>query len=360
VKAAVCHAFAKPLAIEEVRLDPPQAGEVQVRLKACGICHSDIHYLDGHWGGELPAVFGHEGAGVVEQVGAEVTGLSPGDHVVVTLVRTCGSCFHCARDEGYLCEGTFAIDADSRLHDAEGAAVLQGLRCGGFAEAVVVHQSQVVPVPAHLPFASASLLACGVLTGWGAVAKTADLPTGASVAVIGVGGVGVNSVQAAAIRGADPLIAIDLEESKLETSRAFGATHALRPGRDDVAAQCRAITGGRGLDYVFVTVGNAKAIAQGLGLLRKGGKLVLVGMPANGDELSLQAGDLANANQAILGSKMGCASIQDDVPTLVGLYETGRLKLDELVTGQYPLSEINAAIDSARRGEALRNVVVFE
>ena len=155
----------------------------------CGICHSDIHYLDGHWGGDLPAVFGHEGAGVIEQVGADVTGLSPGDHVVVTLVRTCGTCFHCARDEGYLCEGTFAIDADSRLHDAQGSAVLQGLRCGGFAESVVVHQSQVVAIPAHIPFASASLLACGVLTGWGAVAKTADLPTGASAAVIGVGGV---------------------------------------------------------------------------------------------------------------------------------------------------------------------------
>jgi S-(hydroxymethyl)glutathione dehydrogenase/alcohol dehydrogenase len=360
VKAAVCHAFGQPLAIEQVDLEPPQPGEVRVRLKACGICHSDIHYMDGHWGGRLPAVYGHEGAGVVEQLGDGVEGVEVGDRVVVSLVRTCGHCFHCSRDEGELCETQFPIDAAGRLHDGQGTELLQGLRCGAFAEAVVVHQSQIVPVPDHIPFESASLLACGVITGWGAVVKTAGLEAGSRAAVIGVGGVGINSVQAAALRGAETVVAIDLSDAKLETARSFGATHVLNPERDDVAEQCRALSEGRGLDYVFVTVGNAKAIQSALKLIRRGGALVLVGMPASGDLTELQAGDLAGDGQRILGSKMGCATLKEDVPTLVGLYEVGRLKLDELVTGRYPLERINDAIDDARGGGALRNVVVFD
>lgn len=359
LKAAVCHRFDAPLSIEDIRLDPPEAGEVRVSLEACGICHSDIHFIDGAWGGELPAVFGHEGAGVVDAVGSGVTGVAPGDRVVVGLIRACGTCFHCQRDETYLCGGSFPLDHEHRLHTGDGTALMQGLRTGAFAEQVVVEQSQAIPIPADVPADSASLLACGVLTGWGAVARTARVSAGASVGVIGVGGVGINSVQTAAIAGAAPVIAIDLSDNKLNQAEAFGATHAINPGRENAPSQARALTGGHGLDYVFVTVGNSRAVRQGLDLLRRGGTLVLVGMPASGDELALQPGDIAGDGQRILGSKMGCANVATDVPELVELYRAGRLKLDELVTARYPLDGINDAIAAVKGGEVLRNVVVF-
>ena len=359
MKAAVCYEFGKPLVIEEVVLDPPQANEVRVKLAACAICHSDILYMDGGWGGTLPAIYGHEAAGVVTEVGSGVTLAQVGDLVVVTLIRSCGRCFYCDKGEPQLCETKFRLDREGVLHTPDGKPILQALRTAAFAEEVVVHESQVVGIPANMPMTSASLMACGVITGYGAVVNTAQIAAGSSVVVIGTGGVGLNSVQGAALSGASPLIALDLVPSKLDTAKAFGATHAVNAGDADAIAQVKALTNGRGADYVFVTVGSGKAIDQGLAMMRQGGTLVLVGMPAYGVKLTLEAADFAGSEQHIMGSKMGSTRLRVDVPKLVALYKDGRLKLDELVTKQYPLEEINEAVAAVKRGEALRNVIVF-
>jgi S-(hydroxymethyl)glutathione dehydrogenase/alcohol dehydrogenase len=359
MKAAVCRAFKKPLAIEEVRLAEPGAGEVRVRIAACAICHSDILFIDGAWGGELPAVFGHEAAGVVEAIGDGVTQLKEGDHVVVTLVRSCGHCHFCARGEHPLCETRLPLDLRSPLRASDGSAIRQGLRTAAFAEQVVVHGSQVARIPREMPLESASLLACGVITGLGAVLNTAAVRPGAHVATIGTGGVGLNCVQGAAIAGAATNIAIDLSDRKLAAARSLGASHAINPRQEDADAAVRALTDGRGADYVFVAAGAAAAIEQGARLLRRGGTLVIVGMTAEGVQVRFEALGIANNALRILGSKMGAVRMPLDVQMLAGWYLQGRLKLDELISARYPLERINEAIASAAGGEALRNVITF-
>lgn len=359
MKAAVCREFGQPLVIEDLSLSEPHAGELTVRIVACAICHSDILYLEGAWGGVLPAVYGHEAAGVVEQVGPGVTRVKPGDHVVVTLIRSCGQCYFCSRGEQHLCEAEFELAERTALGDANGNRVTQGLRTAAFAEYVLVDASQVVAVPADLPLASASLLACGVITGYCAVTNTAAIGAGTKVVVIGTGGVGLNSVQGAALSNAAVTIALDLSNTKLAAARRFGATHTVNPSRDDPLSTVLELTDGRGADYVFVTVGSASALQQGLELLRTGGTLVMVGMTPIGVKAEIETLNLADRAQRILGSKMGSARLRVDIPALVDLYQQGRLQLDELITGQYPLAEINAAIASVKRGDALRNVIVF-
>ncbi len=359
MKAAVCHEFGKPLVVQEIEIASPQAGEIKVKLAACAICHSDILYMDGAWGGVLPAVYGHEAAGVVEEVGPGVTGFDSGDHVVVTLIRSCGCCHFCSQGQPVMCETTFRLDEDGPLRSKDGDTIHQGLRTGAFAERVVVDASQVVRVPEDLPLDSASLLACGVITGLGAVVNTAEVRPGSTVAVVGTGGVGLNSVQGAVLGGARTVIAIDLSDDKLAASKSFGATDTVNPAKEDAAQAVRALSEGRGADYVFVTVGAKAAIEQGFGLLCRGGTLVIVGMPASGVTAAFDPATFANEGQRVLGSKMGSARLQVDVPKLVDLYRQGRLKLDELISGRYPLEEINEAVASARRGEALRNVILF-
>jgi S-(hydroxymethyl)glutathione dehydrogenase/alcohol dehydrogenase len=359
MKAAVCRAFGEPLVIEEVALDPPGAGEVAVDLAACAICHSDIIFADGGWGGQLPAVYGHEAAGVVRQVGQGVDDIRPGDHVVVTLIRSCGHCGSCAQGAPVTCETSFARDSQTPLHRPNGEALTQGVRTGAFAEAVVVDASQVVVIPSTVPLDAASLLACGVITGFGAVTNTAGLRPGTTAVVIGAGGVGLNAVQGAAISGARMVIALDVVEAKLEAARRFGATHTVNAGAPDAVEQVRRLTG-RGADYVFVTVGAKAAIPQALAMAARSGTIVLVGMPASGVTVAVDPGDIAHNNLRVLGSKMGGAHIQADIPKLVMLYQEGRLKLDELISGRYPLAKINDAIASARSGAALRNVILFK
>lgn len=359
MKAAVCTAFGKPLVIEELTIEPPQAGEVKVRLAACAICQSDVHYMNGAWGGKVPVVFGHEAAGVVEQVGGGVTSAKPGDHVVVALIRACGRCFYCAQGAQTLCEASFALDRQPRLHRRDGSAVHQGLRTGAFAEYVVVAQSQVVPIPEAIPFECAALLACGVITGLGAVVNTTEVPAGSSVVVIGAGGVGLNSIQGAALAGAHPVIALDVLDGKRAAAKAFGATDSLDAASPVARDRVLALTGGRGADFVFVTVGNVKAIEQGLDLLRRAGTLVIVGMPPSGAKAEIEAVAFADNGQRILGSKMGSSRLAVDVPRLVALYEQSRLRLDPLITARYPLDQINQAVAATQRAECLRNVIVF-
>ncbi len=359
MQAAVCRAFKAPLSVEEVRLAPPGPGEVQVRIAACAICHSDLIYLDGGWGGALPAVFGHEAAGVVAEVGAGVSRFAPGDHVVVTLLRACGHCWACAGGEPQLCATKLPLDLRSPLQAADGGSIRQGLRTGAFAEQVLVDASQIVRIPKTLPLASACLLACGVITGVGAVLNVAGVRPGSSVVTIGAGGVGLNCIQGAAIAGAEPNIAIDLATPKLALARQFGATHDLDAAQPDLLAAILDLTGGRGADYVFVAAGSPAAIEQGVALLRPGGTLVVVGMTPEGVKVRLEALDLADRALRILGSKMGGARLEIDIPKLAGWYQAGRLKLDQLISGRYPLAEINAALASARAGSALRNVITF-
>jgi S-(hydroxymethyl)glutathione dehydrogenase / alcohol dehydrogenase len=358
-KAAVCRAFGQPLVIEEIDLADPGPGEIRVKLAACAICHSDIFYMDGAWGGALPAVYGHEAAGIVEAAGAGVAHVKPGDHVVVTLVRSCGHCLSCAEGAPVFCEEVFPLDTQTPLHGRGGEAIVHGLRTGAFAEHVVVEASQAVAIPKDVPLDSASLIACGVLTGMGAVVNTAQVKAGDSVVVIGCGGVGLNAVQGARLAGCSPIIAIDVAASKLDAARAFGATHVIDARAADVAAQVAALTGGRKADYVFVTVGVKSAMEQGLTLMKRNGATVIVGMPPSGVVSAYDPGWLASDGQRILGSKMGSARIQIDVPKIVELYKAGRLKLDELISGRYKLADINEAVASSKRGDALRNVIVF-
>ena len=359
MKAAVLREFGQPLVIEELEIGSPQQGEIKVKMAACAICHSDIIYADGGWGGELPMLLGHEAAGVITKVGPGVTRLNVGDHVVVTLIKSCGHCYYCDQGHFTSCETSFERERDL-LVDRAGEGVVQGLSTGAFAEYAVVDQSQVVVIPKEIPLDSASLLACGVITGLGAVTNTAEVPAGASVVVIGNGGVGLNSIQGAALSGAHPVIAIDLNDSKLEAALDFGATHAINPKRDDAVEQVKALTNGRGAEFVFVAAGSGPAIDQGLQLIAPTGTFVMVGMPPVGVKTELELVDIAAAAQTIKGSKMGSARLQIDIPKLIDLYQSGRLKLDELITGRYTLDQINEAIDSSRRGEALRNVIVFE
>ena len=359
VQAAVCREFGKPLSIETIEVAEPNAGEVMVAIKACAICHSDIFYAEGAWGGVLPAVYGHEAAGVVVKIGAGVRNVAVGDHVVVTLVRSCGECPCCAKGYHGSCESTFPLDANSPLKDADGNAIVHGLRTGAFAEKVVVDASQVVAIDKSVPMESASLLACGVITGLGAVTNTAKIESGSDVIIIGTGGVGLNAVQGAALSGARSIIALDLAEDKLEAALQFGATNGLRADAEDLVDKVRSLTNGRGADYVFVTVGAKKAFDQSYDLLAPGGALVIVGMPPVGVTSEFDILALADETKRILGSKMGSSNIHVDLPRLVEMYKQGRLKLDELVTGRYPLDQINEAIAAVNRGEALRNVIIF-
>jgi S-(hydroxymethyl)glutathione dehydrogenase/alcohol dehydrogenase len=360
VKAAVCRAFGAPLEIEELRLEAPQEGEVRVRIAACAICHSDIAFAEGAWGGVLPAVYGHEAAGVVAEVGPGVASVQPGEHVVVSLLRTCGSCFFCVRGAPHLCEHEFPRDGEDALRTEDGEPVLQAMHTGAFAEEVVVHESQLTAVPPSFALDVACLLGCAVVTGVGAVVDRAAVTVGSSVVVVGTGGIGLNCVQGAALCGAGPIVAVDVSPAKLAAARAFGATHAVDASASDVQAELRALTGGRGADHVFVTVGSARAIERALVHVRRGGTLVAVGMPPSREVIRLSAVGLVNDDVRVLGTKMGSARLSRAVPWLVGLHQEGRLKLDELVSGRYPLAAINDAIAAANDGETLRNVIVFD
>lgn len=356
--AAVTRAFGQPLTIEPVDLDPPGRGAVRCAVRAVAICHSDLTYHSGGWGGALPAVWGHEAAGEVLETGPGVDRLAVGDRVVITMVRHCGTCPCCSRGLHGVCETPFGLDSVSPIRLADGSRATQGLRTGAFAEQVVVDASQLVPIDDDVGFDTASLLACGVITGYGAVTRTAAMPAGADVAVIGTGGVGLNAVQGAVIGGANRVIAVDLSAGKLAAAEAFGATHAVNSADQDPVAAVRALTGGRGVDFVFVTVGAPQAIDQSFAMLGPGGTSVVVGVPALGAVSRFDPVSLTSGAHRILGSKLA-ADIHRDIPMLVDRWRDGTLKLEALITRRLGFEDINEAIDTARRGEGLRTVVMI-
>ncbi len=358
VRAAVCRGFGEPLGVEDLELAGPGPDELRIEVVACAVCHSDVTFADGAWGGDLPAVYGHEAAGRVAEVGAGVTSVSPGDPVVVTLVRSCGTCWSCRRGEPVFCTTSFRLDEHSPLRDGAGVAVGHGLRTAAFAEEAVVHVSQVATLPEDLPLHAASLLACGVITGVGAVLNTARVEPGSTVVVIGVGGVGVNALQGARIAGAERIVAVDLVEDKLALAGRFGATDTVAAGSVDVVEAVREMTAGRGADYVFASVGSGSVMAQAVSLCRRGGTAVMVGIPGNGARLDLDAVAIPNDGLRVLGSKMGSARPSEDIPRMIGHWSRGELLLEELISSRHPLEGIDDAFAEVRHGEALRSVVL--
>ena len=358
MKAAVCREFGQPLVVEEVSLGELGPTDVHVDVSACAVCHSDIHYAEGAWGGYLPAVYGHEASGVVTAVGSDAEGVAVGDHVVVTLIRSCRNCSQCDRGNLVFCETPFAADESQRLRNDAGDEILAAMLCGAFAEEVIVDQSQVVPIPKDLGWDVASLLACGVITGVGAVTNTSSIDDTSSVVVVGAGGVGLNAIQGASIVGAPVIIAVDVAEEKLEISKSFGATHVATP--DTAAAVIQEATGRSGVTHALVTVGSSAAITSALKYIENGGELVIVGMPASNQEIEVDPSSVAAYGHRIVGSKMGTSDIKRDIPQLIEWYRDGKLKLDELVSGTYSLDDINSAIEDVAIGATIRNVVMMD
>jgi S-(hydroxymethyl)glutathione dehydrogenase/alcohol dehydrogenase len=290
-------------------------------------------------------------------VGENVTEVKPGDPVVASLLKSCRRCFYCLTGRPHLCRGFPPQQPPVKLHDTKGQSFSQVFNVAGFAEYVTVHSSQVIKIPDDMPIDRASLLACGVITGFGAVVNRAGVEALSSVVVVGTGGVGLNSIQGAAFSGAYPVIAVDILDSKLEAAREFGATHTVRADAEDAIKQVQALTSGWGADYVFVTVGSLAAIQQGFLMSGPRGMTVVVGLTKRGETVSLPP--LLPSEKVFTSSYMGATNLSTDIPRLVALYQAGRLKLDELITERYPLEKINEAIEAVEAGKALRNVIVF-
>ena len=358
IKAAVCREFGAPLVIEDIRLAAPGQGEVEVRLDAVAICHSDISYADGAWGGHLPAVYGHEAAGRITATGDGARGFAVGDRVVVTLIRACGSCPNCASGKPTICE-TPTDGTKGAITTSDGGPLLQAMACGAFAESVVVDQSQIVGIPDDLASDVACLLSCGVITGIGAAVNAAGLRPGQDAVVIGAGGVGLNAIQGARIAGARRIVAIDMTEEKLEIAREFGATHGVLATAKSPARAVYKALGGRGADVVMVTVGAIPAYDEAVKYLGWGGKAIMIGMPHSDGVASYSPVNMSFQGQGLIGSKMGDVVIRRDIPWMIDLYRQGRLKLDELISGRWRLDQINEAIADTRTGGARRNVIMF-
>jgi Zn-dependent alcohol dehydrogenase len=358
IRAAVCREYNTPLTIEEVELRAPGMGEVEVEIEAVAICHSDISFQQGGFGGALPAVYGHEAAGTVLSVGTGVVGIKPGDSVCVTLIHACGHCTTCQSGKPTICETPVDNMAGSPISSPDGEPIYKAMASGAFAERVVVDQSQLCVIPGDISKDVASLISCGVITGVGAAVFSAGLEVGQDVVVIGAGGVGLNAIQGALIAGARRIVAVDMLESKLEVAKEFGATHTvLAEGKP--WSEVKTILG-RGADAVLVTVGVAQVYDQAPKYLGWGGKIVMVGLP-HGDKVSTYSPLLmANQGQVIVGSKMGDMVIKRDIPWIVDMYKQGRLKLDQLISGRWTLDQINEAIEDTRSGAARRNVIMLK
>jgi Zn-dependent alcohol dehydrogenase len=358
MKAAVCYEFKKPLVVEEIDIDSPGKREVKVRYAATAVCHSDIHKLNGDFEPDLPAVAGHESAGYVMEVGEGVTAVKPGDSVVVTTVTSCGKCPSCSRGYYHLCDLRYD-NPIGHLRTKRGQGLSTMSMVGGFAEQSIVLESQLTKIPQDFPMDRAALLACGVITGFGAVVNLAKVQPFSSVAVIGTGGVGLNVIQGAVASGAYPIIAVDTLDNKLEAAKIFGATHTINAKKEDAVKTVKDLTDGWGTNYAFTTVANNAAIRQCVAMLGKRGMAVIIGVPSSGETFSLSPFEIQSDEKIVTACFMGAANFSVDIPRLVSLYQAGRYKLDELITGRYPLAKINEAIADLVNGKSLRNVIMF-
>ncbi|MDZ7675401.1 MAG: Zn-dependent alcohol dehydrogenase [Acidimicrobiales bacterium] len=358
MKAAVAYDPGQPLVLEELELAAVGSRDVVVRLTASGICHTDLNVIDGLSALPLPMVPGHEGCGVVEEIGPEVRRVRPGDKVLASVSPACGTCWWCVNGMSNHCELKPTVSSTPRFDLPDGRAVPALCGCGTFAEAMVVSEASVVPVETDLVDEQLALLGCGVTTGLGAALITADVQPGSSVAVVGCGAVGQSVVQGARIAGAATIIAIDLHEARRDASVAVGATHAVDPADGDAVEQVKALTDGRGADYGFEVVGLPELMEQTIDLTRAAGVVTMVGMPAKDATLSLPALRTIFSGKRIAGSVVGGAQILRDFPRFIRLAESGRLDLDSLVSKRITLDEVNDGIDLLRRAEGVRTVIV--
>jgi S-(hydroxymethyl)glutathione dehydrogenase/alcohol dehydrogenase len=363
VKAAILYEANTPLQVVDVEQEGPKAGEARVRVMATGVCHSDWHIMNGDWASPLPIVLGHEAAGLVEEVGAGVRTVRPGDHVIFSFRPHCGRCLYCSTGRTILCDGYTAgrglqLDETHRLR-RDGQGIYQMARIGTFGERVVCPAEMLVPIRKEMPWPQAALVGCCVPTGVGAVTRCARVEAGASVVVIGCGGVGLNVVQGARLAGAATIVACDLLDSKLAFAREFGATHTVNAGQADVVEFARGLTAGRGVDYAFDAIGSEKTTLQIVDAVRPGGTAVIVGMAAQSVRAPITPFLMAAQEKAIVGTMYGSVRPDVDFPWLVELYLQGRLLIDQLVSRTYRLEEINAGFAALRSGQVARGVVVF-
>ena len=358
LKAAVLYGINQPLVIEEIEMDEPQAGEVIIKTGASGVCHSDLHFMEGKWMYPMPAVLGHESAGTVDRVGSGVTNVKPGDRVVVAFVQSCGKCDRCITGRPNLCSDTQSQNRQGRI-SLNGNSMVQFAGMSAFAEYQLVSAKACVAMPDDVPMDVAALVGCSVMTGVGAVTNTVKLQVGQTVAVIGAGGVGLNVIQGAALAGASKIIAVDLLENKLAAAKQFGATHTVDASKGDAIKEVLALTGG-GVDYAFEAIGLMKTAQQAWGMVRRGGTAVVVGMLPLQEELVLpQAGVSFLGEKGIIGSYYGSTRQTYDMPWLMELYRQKRLKIDELITRRYELGQINEAYQAMKNGEVNRSVIMF-
>jgi S-(hydroxymethyl)glutathione dehydrogenase/alcohol dehydrogenase len=361
VRAAVLHRVPGEIEITEVRVDKPGPHEVLVRTGATGLCHSDLHVLDGQLPARFPVLLGHESAGVIEAVGDQVTGLAPGDHVITCLSVFCGHCDHCLTGFPNRCENPETRRRSSdppRLSLEDGTAVAQFTNLGSFAEQQLVHEHALVKVVDDIPLDRAALIGCAVITGVGAVWHTAKVQPGETVAVIGCGGIGLNCVQGARIAGAGRIIAIDRIAGKLALAEEFGATDVVNAAEVDPVAAVMELTGG-GVHHAFEAIGLKVTAEQAFAMLRTGGTATVIGLLPLGDKVELPAFALFGERR-LQGSRMGSNRFRVDMPRLVDLYLQGRLKLDELVSARIGMGEVNEGFAAMKGGEVARSVIVFD
>jgi S-(hydroxymethyl)glutathione dehydrogenase / alcohol dehydrogenase len=354
-------ALRAPLAIEEIQIETPGPREVLVRTVATGVCHSDLHVLEGALPNPLPTVLGHEPAGVVEEVGAEVRHVAPGDHVIGCLSAFCGTCEYCLAGRPNLCEGEATMrrpDEEPRL-SKDGEPIAQFVHLSAFAERMLVHENALVKIRTDVPLDRAALIGCGVTTGLGAVLNTARVRPGRTAAVIGCGGVGLAAVQGCRIAGAGRIIAVDTAGWKLELARELGATDAVNAAEGNPVPQVVEMTSG-GADYAFEAIGLPATVRQAVRMTRKGGTTVLVGVVPAGTNVELPGADIVLREKTILGCMMGSNRFRLDIPRYVELYLCGRLKLDEMISARLPLERVNDAFEAMRQGTAARSVIVFD
>jgi alcohol dehydrogenase len=358
------YAETKPLAIEHFDLDGPGYGEVMVKIGAAGLCHSDLSVIDGNRPRPTPMVLGHEAAGIVEKLGPGVDDLSVGDHVVMVFVPSCGHCLPCAEGRPALCEpGAAANGAGTLLSGARrlhrnGSDVNHHLGCSAFAEYATVSRRSLVKIDKDLPFDEAALFGCAVLTGVGAVINTAKVSAGSSVAVIGLGGVGLSSLLGALAVGARRVVAIDLSDEKLGLARQLGATDTFNPRSPSAVDEIKAATGG-GVEFAFEMAGSVRAMDLAYKITRRGGTTVTAGLPPPGDTFALPQVNLVAEERTVKGSYIGTCVPARDLPRYIELYRRGKLPVDRLMSGRLKLEEINIGFDRLHQGQAVRQVIVF-
>ena len=360
MRAAVLEEFGQPLVIRDLSITSPGPNEVLLRTAAVGLCHSDLHYMRGMRKFPLPGVLGHEVSGIVETIGPGIKDLQPGDHVVGALTVFCGTCKQCLGGRFALCADTDVKQPPGKAQRLahQGSPVSQVFNLSGFAEELLVHRNALVKIRKDMPLDRAALLGCAVITGTGAVFRTARVPAGSLVAVIGCGGVGLAAINGAAIAGASRIIAIDTVPGKLELARKFGATDVVLASDGDAAAKVVEMTQG-GVEYSFECIGTPPTVEQCFRMLQPGGTLTILGLFAPGVKVSVEACDFF-VEKKIKGSALGSARIRDDIPRLVELYMQGRLNLDDLVSRRITLDGINEGFAAMQRGEVARSVIVFE